>query len=117
MVVIRSAALTLGLLLGIALAAPLEAQTSASLNVSARVVEECTVGSKRELYKLARKLNDASVLTRCSIGVVSRVDQRVVKIPRPQPSSAAPTRVSSRRLVKSSISSSSIDVVLVTVTY
>lgn len=116
MVVIRSAALAFSLLAGTALAAPLEAQTSATLHVSVRVVEECTVKSKRELVKLARQLNDPDLIRRCSAGVSSQVEQRVVKVADIQPTPAARPHVSKATLKRSTIHGNA-DVVLVTVTY
>ncbi len=112
----RPVSLAIILFVGIFLAMPLKAQTSATLNVSARVVEECTVKSKRELFKLARKLNDPSIIRRCSKGVVSRVHHKVVKIGNLQPSGAVPSRVSRKQFVRSSPSGAT-DVVLTTVTY
>jgi|GEM_PF-4113262 len=121
MVVVRSTAFAIPFFLGIVLAAPIDAQTSATLNVSVRVVEECTVRSKRELVRLARKLNDPGLIRRCSKGVVSRVDQKVVKVANIQPDVAGSSRVSrpsvsKKRVVRSTISGET-DVVLVTVTY
>ncbi|MGI9487659.1 MAG: hypothetical protein ACR2RF_17625 [Geminicoccaceae bacterium] len=123
MVFFRPVSLAAALFAGIFLALPLKAQTSATLNVSARVIEACTViaKSKRELVKLARKLNDLSIIRRCSKGVVSRVNQKVVKSANLQPrvavpSSAGKTSVSKKRIVRSS-SSGDADVLLVTVTY
>ena len=116
MVVVRSLAVAIAFVAGIAFAAPLMAQPSATLNVSARVVEECTVKSKRELVKLARKLNDPGLIRRCSKGVVSRVDQKVVKIAKLRPRSAASRNVSRKRVVRSTVGGQA-DVVLVTVTY
>lgn len=118
MVFIRPVSLAIALFAGIFLALPLAAQTTATLNVSARVIEECTViaRTKRELFKLARRLNDPSIITRCSKGVVSRVNQSVVKVANLQPRVALPTRTTSKRRVRSS-SRRDRDVVLVTVTY
>ena len=115
--------LAIALFAGIFLTLPLKAQTSATLNVSARVVEACTViaKSKRELVKLARKLNDPSIIRRCSKGVVSRVHQKVVKSARLQPRGVVPSSVSkasfSKKRIARSRSSGDADVVLVTVTY
>ena len=118
MVVLRSAVLAITFFIGTTLPAPLEAQASATLNVSARVVQECTVSvkSKRELVKLARRLNDPSIIRRCSKGVVSRVDQRVVQSASFQPRAAQPARFSQKRVVRSTVSGQA-DVVLVTVSY
>ena len=120
MVFIRSAVLTVPLLVGIALAAPLKAQTTATLTVSVRVVEECTATSKRELVRLARKLNDPGLIRRCSKGVVSRVNQRVVKVANIQPPApgfgAGSRQISKKRVLRSTINGEA-DVVLVTVTY
>ena len=123
MVFFRPVSLAAALFAGIFLALPLKAQTSATLNVSARVIEACTViaKNKRELVKLARKLNDLSIIRRCSKGVVSRVNQKVVKSANLQPRGAGPfsagkTNVSKKRIVRSSPSGDT-DVVLVTVTY
>lgn len=116
MVVVRSAAIAIAFLAGATLAAPLEAQTSATLRVSVRVVEECTVLSKRELVKLARRLNDPSLIRRCSKGVVSRVNQRVVDITSLQPNVSVPSTTSRKRVVRSTKNGKA-DVVLVTVTY
>lgn len=116
MVFARPASLAIALAAGLFLAPPLEAQTSATLNVSARVIEECTVKSKRELFMLAYKLKDPSIITRCSKGVVSRINQSVVKAANLQPRVAVPSNVSSKQFVRSS-SSGKREVVLVTVTY
>ncbi len=123
MVLVRPVSLVIALFASVFFVLPLKAQTSATLNVSARVVEECTViaKSKRELVKLARKLNDPSIIRRCSKGVVSRVNQRVMKIAKLQPpvssaSSVGKTSISKKRFVRSSASGDA-DVVLVTVTY
>ena len=116
MAFVRYASLAIALSAGITLAAPLEAQTTATLNISARVVEECTVRSKRELVKLARKLNDPGLIRRCSQGVQSRVDQQVVKGANLQPLSAVPTRLSKQRVSRLTLAGKA-DVVLVTVTY
>lgn len=116
MVFLRSVSLVAVFFIGIALALPLKAQTVATLNVSARVVEECTVRSKRELFRLARRLNDASIIARCSKGVVSRVNTRVVTVPNLQPSVVPISRTTSRT-VKRTNSAGNIDVMLVTVSY
>lgn len=116
MVYFRPVSLAIVFLVGIFLALPLEAQTTATLNVSARVVEECTVRSKRELFRLARKLNDPGIIQRCSKGVSSRVSQRVVKSANLQPPAVPVTRISSRKFRRSG-SSRTVDVVLVTVSY
>jgi hypothetical protein len=88
------------------------------LNVTARVVQECTVTakSKRELVKLARKLRDPSIISRCSKGVVSRVDRQRVKVANLQPRTALPRTISRKRVDRSTIKGQT-DVVLVTVTY
>lgn len=116
MAVVRSAAFVFALLTGFALATSLEAQTSATLNVSVRVVAECTVLSKRELVKLARELNDPSLIRRCSKGVLSRVNQRVVDLANLQPSQPVPSTTTKKRVVRT-VKSGRTDVVLVTVTY
>jgi hypothetical protein len=116
MIVARSAALAIALLGGAGLATSLDAQTTATLNVTVRVVEECTVLSKRELVKLARKLNDPSLIRRCSKGVVSRVNQRVVDIAKLQPVEPVRSRTKTKRIVRTTKSGET-DVVLVTVTY
>ena len=100
------------------LAAPLEAQTSATLNVTARVVQECTVSakSKRELVKLARKLNDLSIIRRCSKGVVSRVDKKTTTITNLRQPVSSSRKVTKKRVSRSTINGQT-DVVLVTVSY
>ncbi len=123
MVLVRPVSLVIALFASVFFVLPLKAQTSATLNVSARVVEECTIiaKSKRELVKLARKLNDPSIIRRCSKGVVSRVHQRVVKVAKLQPPAtphpgAGRASISKKHIVRSSASGDT-DVVLVTVTY
>ncbi len=116
MVLFRSVLLSIAFFAGILLALPLKAQTSATLNVSARVVEECTVRSKRELFHLARKLNDPSIIRRCSKGVVSRVNHQIVKSANLHPPAAQAARVSSKRIHRLSATGGA-DVMLVTVTY
>ena len=101
---------------GLGFTVPLEAQTTATLNVSAVVVEECTIRVKRELVKLARRLKDPSIIRRCSKGVRSRVDQSVVKLAAFRPSAPVPPKVSKKRLSKI-IHGGNMDVVLVTVSY
>jgi hypothetical protein len=104
--------------LGIIAAAPLEAQTTATLTVTARVVDECTVGvkSKRELAKLARQLNDPSILRRCSKGVVSRVNQKVTRLANVAPVVRQPAALS-KKTARRHAKSGKADIVLVTVTY
>ncbi|MEZ5930778.1 MAG: hypothetical protein R3F54_02285 [Alphaproteobacteria bacterium] len=116
MVLFRSAALTLAVLAGTTLAAPLGAQTSATLGVSARVIEECTAQSKRELVRLARKLNDPSLISRCSKSVSSQVNLQVVNVASLQPRVALPPQISQKRLGLSTIKGQA-DVFLVTVSY
>jgi hypothetical protein len=112
----RPIALAIALLAGVGLAAPLGAQTTATLNVTVRVVEECTVRSKRELVKLARRLNDPSLIQRCSKGVVSKVNHRVVDIANLQPVEPVHARSISKHVVRATKSGET-EVVLVTVTY
>lgn len=114
--VIRSAAFAIVMATGLALAAPLEAQATATLNISAVVVEECTIRVKRELVKLARRLKDPSIIRRCSKGVRSRIDESVVDIADLRPPVPAPPRISKHRLSKI-FSGGKVDVVLVTVSY
>jgi len=121
MVVVRSATLAITFFLGMALATPLQAQTSATLSITARVVQQCTVSSKRELVSLARRLNDPSLLRTCSIGVVNRVDERLVKygdIRQVQLASPSVSNASiSRQQIVRTNPNGQTDVVLVTVTY
>ncbi len=116
MIVARPVALAIALLAGAGLTAPLDAQTTATLNVTVRVVEECTVLSKRELVKLARRLNDPSLIRRCSKGVVSRVDHRVIDFANLQPAEPVHSRSISKHVVRVTKSGEA-EVVLVTVTY
>lgn len=116
MVFFRSAVPILAVLAGTMYAAPLGAQTSATLSVSARVIEECTALSKRELVRLARKLNDPSLISRCSKGVSSRVSQQVVNVASLQPRVSLPPKISQKRFGRSTINGQA-DVFLVTVTY
>jgi len=96
---------------------PLEAQTTATLNVTARVVEECTVGvlSRRERVKLARRLNDPTIIRRCSTNVQSRVDQNVTRIATINPPVRQRVDVSSRSSRRQV--DGEVDVFLVTFTY
>lgn len=118
MVSLRSITPAFLLIAGLVLAVPVEAQTTATLNVSARVVEECTVSarSKRQLFELARKLNDFSIIRRCSKGVVSRVDKQIVRVANLQPVVGIPKRFSQKRVVRSTRSGKA-NVVLFTVSY
>lgn len=116
MVFVRSIVLVTALVVGATLAAPSIAQTSATLRVTARVVEECTVKSKRELIKLARKRNDPGLIRRCSKGVVSRVSHGVIKRANLRPPVAVPAKLSKKYVSRSTIDGMA-DVVLVTVTY
>lgn len=98
---------------------PLQAQNSGTLSVSAQVVNECTVllgKSKREIARLARQLEDPSILRRCSRGVVSRVDRRVVRVPISTLPVARPSTVSRKNVVRRT-ASGHVDVVLLTVSY
>lgn len=121
MVLIRSAVLAIVIFAGVVISAPLEAQTSATLNVTVRVVQECTVQSKRELVELAFRLNDPGLIRRCSKGVVSRVNQQVVNVEEIQSnpgavSSPANPAVSKQQVVRTNPNGQT-EVVLVTVTY
>ncbi|MGI9510900.1 MAG: hypothetical protein ACR2QJ_16290 [Geminicoccaceae bacterium] len=118
MIFVRSVALMIAFLVGASLVTPVAAQTNATLNVTARVVQECTViaKSKRELVKLARRLNDPSIIQRCSKGVVSRVDKKTVKISRFPTRSAVSGKTSKKRVTRSTIGAKA-DVILVTVSY
>ena len=113
---VRPAFFAIALFAGITLAAPLKAQATATLKVTARVVNECTIYSKRELVKRARALNDPSLIRRCSKGVVSRVDQRRVKISQLRPRTPMPGGRSKKRISRRTAPGSA-DVVLFTVTY
>ena len=115
---LRAAAIGIVCLVSLGAAPSLDAQTSATIQVSARVVEECTVsvGSKRELVKLARKLGDPSIVRRCSKGVLSRVDRRAVTRASLLPAVAVTPGVSSRRVAKVTTAGKA-DVLLVTVSY
>ena len=114
--VIRSAACAIVMVACLSLAAPLEAQATATLNISATVVEECTIEVRRELVELARRLKDASVLRRCSKGVHSHIHERVLKFADLPPLVPAPPRVSKKRLSKI-IRNGQEEVVLITVSY
>lgn len=118
MFAVRSVAVVIAFLASLAFATPLSAQVTATLNVSARVISECTVTvrSKRELAQLARRLNDPGLIRRCSKGVVSRVDQRIVKSARLPTRATSPRRVSGSRTVRRTTAGRS-DVLLFTVTY
>ncbi len=116
---LRSLSLVVPMVLAFVAASPIQAQTSATLNVTARVIEECTVvtGSKRELAKLARKLNDPGLLQRCSKGVVSRVDRRVTTVAALRAPVVRQPATSTRKHVTRRSVPGAADVVLVTVTY
>ena len=91
------------------------------MSITARVVEQCTVSSKRELVALARRLNDPSLLRTCSVGVANCVDEQVIQvqdIPQLQLTnqSVSKARVSKQRIVRPATDGET-DVVLVTVTY
>ena len=116
MVFVRSVILATAVVAGIALTTSSQAQTSATLRVTARVVEECTVKTKRELIQLARKRNDPGLIRRCSKGVVSRVDQRRVNILNLRPRTPAPSSISKQRTSASTVNGQA-EVILVTVTY
>ena len=105
-------------LVGLANAAPVQAQTSATLNVTARVIEQCTISvrARKALILLALRTGRRDILQKCSKGVVSRIDQRSVASARLQPRFALPSRIKRTRVVKKALPGGS-DVVLVTVTY
>lgn len=118
MVSMRSLAPVFLLIAGLTMAAPLQAQTTATLNVSARVVEECTVSAKNKLLlaRLAKKLGDPDIVRRCSFGVVSRVDKQVLSVANLQPASSAQRWSSQKRVVRSTPWGKA-NVVLFTVSY
>ncbi len=98
---------------------PLQAQTSATLNVSVRVVEQCVISSaeKRRLARLARKTGRRiDVSQRCSKGVVSRVTERPVSRAILRAPAPSPRRISREKVAKRTTAGRS-DVYLVTVTY
>ena len=118
MIVLRSILTVAVFAIVITMAPRLEAQTASTLTVTARVVEECIVGvtSKRELVKLARRLNDPSIIRRCSEGVRSNVDQKVTRIATVTPAIRQPSDVSTKSS-RRSVKFGEADVVLVTVSY
>lgn len=100
-------------------AMPAQSQTSATLNVSARVVEECVISSaeKRRLARLVRQAGRrVDIAQRCSKGVVSRVNERSVSRTTFRPRAPLPPRINRQRVAKRTSAGRS-DVVLVTVTY
>ena len=112
--ILRSALFTVCL----AIAAPAHAQTAATLNVSARVVEQCTISLKarKSLILLALRTGRRELLQKCSGGIVGRVDQRSVASAALQPRIALPARIRKAVIAKRTSSGRS-DVVLVTVSY
>lgn len=100
-------------------AMPAQTQTTATLNVTARVVEECVISSaeKRRLARLVRQgVSREDLKLRCSKGVVSRVNQRMINRSTFRPSAPLPRRIDRRRVAKRTAVGRS-DVFLTTVTY
>ena len=119
MVMIRRYALLAACLAGLALTAqPLQAQTSATLNVTARVVAQCMISAKAQkaLAVLALRAGRPELLQKCSRGVVSKVDRRAVKLAELRPRKPLPPGLSKKRFTKTTSVGSS-DVVLFTITY
>jgi len=101
------------------LAMPGQAQTSATLNVSVRVVEQCVISSaeKRRLARLVRKTGRRiDISQRCSKGVVSRVSERPINRTILRPTVPLPRRISREKVARRTAAGRS-DVYLVTVTY
>ena len=100
-------------------AMPAQAQTSATLNVTARVVEQCVISAKdkRRMARILRKTGRRIDLSQnCSSGVVSRVSERPVKRSVLRPTAPLPPRISKARIAKRLAAGGS-DLYLVTVTY
>lgn len=100
--------------------APGQAQTTATLTVTATVVEECVISAalKRRIARLARKTGRTDIIQTCSNGVVSRTDERIVNRTILLPSPTPAPRVDRTRIAKARSSGmGESDVVLVTVTY
>lgn len=119
MVMICRYAFLVACLVGLALtAAPLQAQTSATLNVTVRVVAQCTISAKAQkaLALLALRAGRPELLHKCSRGVVSKVNRRAVKVAELRPRKPLPPGLSKKRFTKTTSAGSS-DVVLFTVTY
>ncbi len=97
---------------------PGQAQTSATLNVTVRVVEECVISAalKRRIARLARKTGRTDILQTCSKGVVSKVNERMVNQTVLQPTAPLPSAINTARIAKKTSAGRS-DVVLVTVSY
>ncbi len=100
-------------------ALPLQAQTSATLNVTVRVVEECEISVllKRRLAYLARKTGRTDLLQNCSRGVVSRVSERSVDWSVLQPRAPLRRQQITREQLARRTSAGRSDVVLVTISY
>ena len=101
------------------LSSSLQAQTSATLNVSVRVVEQCviTTALKRRLAQLVRQGRHVDFQQYCSKGVRSTVDERTVDRSIVTPSTPISSPTVTRRLVAKQRGESSPDIVLVTVSY
>ena len=98
---------------------PAEAQKSATLTVSVRVVEECviTAALKRKLAQQLREGVRTDFRQRCSRGVRSRVNERVVdRRSIFTPPARLPRQIDKRRFSRRSSNGRS-DVVLLTVSY
>jgi hypothetical protein len=94
------------------------AQTSATLNISARVVEECVISAalQRRIERLQRKTGRTDIIQTCSPGVSSRVDEQTVSPALLQPASPLPQPTSVTRAPRTAAKGRA-DVILVTVTY
>jgi hypothetical protein len=100
------------------LTTPGRAQTGATLNISARVVEECVISAalKRRIERLKRKTGRTDIIQTCSPGITSRVNERTVDATVLQPTAPLPGQTTVTRAVRTTPKGRA-DVVLVTVTY
>lgn len=124
MVMICRYALLAAFLAGFTLAnTPLQAQNSATLTVTARVVEQCTISTREQRARAEqrRRTRAPEIYRRCSNGVVGRVNRRSVKVTELRPHHPLPPRVSrkviSRNVIGRASSAGRSDVVLFTVTF
>ncbi len=99
-------------------ALPLQAQTTATLNVTVRVVAECVISAelKRRIELLARQGRRTDFMHNCSKGVVSRVSERTVDWSVLRPATPLPPRIDRKKVARMTSAGRS-DVVLVTVSY
>ena len=119
MIILRRVVLLLAVVPFFLMAMAAQAQTSATLNVTARVVEQCEISAaeKRRAARILRKTGRRiDISQRCSKGVVSRVDERPVSRTIFLPDVPQPRRISKRRVVKRTAAGRD-EVFLVTVTY